>query len=430
MNTLPRPLPGRRPGMTLVEMLVATAMTLVIMGIVAQLFGMLGKGVTNSRSVMDLNAQIRSAAQTLRTDLAGITVDTLPPVAPESDSGYLEVIEGPMNDTSKGTGQLTGDCDDIVMFTTRSFGEPFSGNFLLVQPSAATPTVIHSPTAEVIWFCRPSPATSQKVTGSTLYTLYRRQLLVMEYVGLNPFLLNGNAITGSLPAKYLDYDLSLRREGSLLRPNSLGDLTKRENRFLHNTGGIVSATVFPFDVAGQIDEIDPTTHVLNGQLTGTREGEDIVITNVLAFDVRVFDPIAAITGGNGEKGEYVDLGSAGGTPAAVGTTFPATGLVPFTSRGIRVANAANLGVLEYPTYDTWSTHYENNGLDENQNSVVDDGTNGQDDNSIKVVDDPAERETSPPYPRALRGIEIRLRVYEPSSRQVRQVTVRHTFVPH
>jgi type II secretory pathway pseudopilin PulG len=426
MNILARPLPGRRPGMTLVEMLVATAMTLVIMGIVAQLFGMLGKGVTNSRSVMDLNAQIRSAAQTLRTDLAGITVDTLPPVAPESDSGYLEVVEGPMNDTSKGTEQLTGDCDDIVMFTTRSLGEPFSGRYL----RDSSTTVIHSPTAEVIWFCRPSPAEAQKVSGSKLYTLYRRQLLVMGYVGIPPFLGNGNSIPGTLPAKYLDYDLSLRREGSFLRPNSLGDLTKRENRFLHNVGGVVDKTTFPFDVAGQIDEIDATTHVLNGQLSGTREGEDIVITNVLAFDVRVFDPIAAINGGSGEKGEYVDLGSAGGTRAAVGTTFPATGLVPFTSRGVMVANAANRGVLKYPTYDTWSTHYENNGLDEDQNSVVDDGTNGQDDNANNVVDDPTERETSPPYPRALRGIEIRLRVYEPSSRQVRQVTVRHTFVPH
>lgn len=41
-----------------------------------------------------------------------------------------------------------------------------------------------------------------------------------------------------------------------------------------------------------------------------------------------------------------------------------------------------------------------------------------------------EAETSPPYPYPLRGIEVRIRCYEPSSRQVRQVTVRQTFVPH
>ena len=422
MNNLSRHPAVRRPGMTLVEMLIATAMTLVIMGIVAQLFGMLGKGVSSSRSVMDLNAQIRSAAQTLRTDLAGITVDTLPPVAPESDSGYLEVIEGSMTDISNGTAQLTGDCDDIIMFTTRSFGEPFSGRYLLNNSA----TVVRSPTAEVIWFCRPSPTAAQKAAGSTLYTLYRRQLLVMEYVGLNPFVSNGNALTGSLPARYLDYDLSLRREGSVLRPNSLGDLTKRENRFLHNVGGVVDRDTFPFDLAAHID----ATNGLNGQLTGTREGEDIVLTNVLAFDVRVFDRTAAIAGGSGELGEYVDLGSAGGNPVAVGTPFPSTGTAPFTSRGVRAANSTSLGILTNPTYDTWSTHYESNGLNEDQDAVVDEAVNGQDDNANNVVDDPAERETSPPYPVALRGLEIRIRVYEPSSRQVRQTTVRQTFVPH
>jgi len=88
--------------MTLVEMLVATTMTLIIMGIVAQLFGMMGKGVTGSRSTMDMSGQIRGVAHQLRMDLSGITVETLPPVAPESDSGYLEIIEGPMTDISSG----------------------------------------------------------------------------------------------------------------------------------------------------------------------------------------------------------------------------------------------------------------------------------------------------------------------------------------
>ena len=62
--------------------------------------------------------------------------------------------------------------------------------------------------------------------------------------------------------------------------------------------------------------------------------------------------------------------------------------------------------------------------------MTDQGTNGIDDNSNGIVDESAEQETAPPYPVALRGVEIRIRVYEPASRQVRQVTVRHTFVPH
>jgi hypothetical protein len=81
-------------------------------------------------------------------------------------------------------------------------------------------------------------------------------------------------------------------------------------------------------------------------------------------------------------------------------------------------------------YDTWSTHYESNGIDDDGDGTADEGTNGIDDNSDGVIDDALEAETSPPYPVPLRGLEVRLRTFEPTSRQVRQVTVRHTFVPH
>jgi hypothetical protein len=81
--------------------------------------------------------------------------------------------------------------------------------------------------------------------------------------------------------------------------------------------------------------------------------------------------------------------------------------------------------------------------------VIDEGTDGKDSDQFAPdgqIDEPAydangdgdyddpgddagEMETSPPYPYPLRGIEVRIRCYEPSSRQVRQVTVRQTFVP-
>jgi len=92
-------------------------------------------------------------------------------------------------------------------------------------------------------------------------------------------------------------------------------------------------------------------------------------------------------------------------------------------------------------YDTWSTHYEADGIDQDGVGNADQGTNGADDlvparltvpliPADGVIDDVDEWETKPPYPYPLRGIEVRIRCYEPSSRQVRQVTVRHTFVPH
>jgi hypothetical protein len=45
------------------------------------------------------------------------------------------------------------------------------------------------------------------------------------------------------------------------------------------------------------------------------------------------------------------------------------------------------------------------------------------------VDDVTERETSPPYPFPLRGIQITLRIIDPDSRQSRQITVVNDFTP-
>jgi prepilin-type N-terminal cleavage/methylation domain-containing protein len=469
------PLPRR--GMTLVEMLVATTITLIMMGLVAQLFGVFGQGVTGSRSVIELTDQMRSVGWRLRQDLGGATAETLPPRRPESNEGYFELFEGPATDTStstiRATGDataLTGDCDDALLFTTRSPGAPFVGRFIR--------GTVESPVAEVAWFCR--PAAQQLAGGPTLFTLYRRQLLVMDYVGANPpanapffSATGGNVVdfqrVGSRwdtfyngdGSTFFGFDLSCRLVPSannvrLLVPNSLGDLTKRENRFGHWPTDIVATPTFPF------------AFVSIGPFTGNRTGEDVVLNNVLGFDVRVFDPDAPVqtlapgggvtpgdlgyVAGNTTQalGAYVDLcwGRNVSAPVASvtpGATFPSTGAVSaFQTSGVMISsgprNAILSGTLATPqtanatvnaaVYDTWSTHYESNGLDENNSGVADEGTNGLDDNANGLVDEPTEAETSPPYPTPLRGIEIRIRCYEPSSRQVRQVTIRHTFVPY
>ena len=236
---------------------------------------------------------------------------------------------------------------------------------------------------------------------------------------------------------YTLYDLSCHAEGTSLLPNSLGDLTRRENRFMHLGAG------FPFALTIS------ATGANNGEiLTLDRTGEDVVLTNVLGFDVRVYDPLAAIKaadsvaaapGGPGYSsasatstvGCYADLGWNRDAVVNVSADFPTNGS-GLQSRGMRVTNAPNNKMLSSTStvYDTWSSFYESNGIDEDGDGTADDGTNGIDDNGNGVVDDATEQETSPPYPVALRGLEVRIRVYEPSSRQVRQVTVRHTFVPH
>ena len=54
---------------------------------------------------------------------------------------------------------------------------------------------------------------------------------------------------------------------------------------------------------------------------------------------------------------------------------------------------------------------------------------GVDNDNANGVDDVGERETSPPYPYPIRGIQIRIRVIDHDSRQVRQMTVASDFTP-
>ena len=420
-----RACPDRR-GMTLVEMLVATAATLLIMSVVAQLFGVLGRTVSQSTNVQDMNAHLRSVARLLRQDLAGITVDTKPPASAQRDSGYLEIIEG---DTKDGLG-VAGDWDDAILFTSTSLTEPYRG--MLGGISGG----YQSQSAEIAWFCAVSSDQPLSSYGITTYTLYRRQLLVAGYVADGPFATENRATFVSWPAFFSVNDISARVEGSnreYLYPNSLGDLTKRENRLLHSAA-------FPHHFF-----LDPSAGAI---LSGSRLGDDIVMTNVIAFDVRVFDPVANIrsvngipaipgdagygSGSNVGIGTYVDLGwdTTKTTPIATTASFPPSGQSVFQGRGVSLLNADSVAKLPVPTYDTWSSHYETNGRDENGNHIIDDGTNGQDDNGNGLIDEGAEAETSAPYPTRLRGFEIRIRCCDPRSRQIRQVTVRHACVPH
>jgi hypothetical protein len=437
--------------MTLVEMLVATAVTLIMMAAIAQLFGTLGQGVNGTRSLTEIDDRMRAVAFRLRYDLEGATapVHETPPLSPDRNMGYFEVIEGPQTDRSvlavpyvagADDDRLRGDADDIVLLTTRSPGEMFSGR------SGGGP--IQSPLAEVIWYCRPTPNTFDP----GMYTLYRRQRLVMAHPGAAPFVDPGspNAVAFTTWADLHGVtDVACRVQDGYAIPNTLGDLTKRENRFCRDAQ-------FPYRFLPDKLDTDGRS-ILTFDALHSRYGEDVILTNVIAFDVRLVDAAVIQSAGTRlvfpgdvgyglpqcvDTGWYgvvpVDLswGSPGGNPAAIGTAFPPTGgplgELGFRTPGVVVRNGALGNLLGSPTYCTWSTHYESNGVDDDNDGVIDQGTDGVDNNGDAqgLIDEASEAETSPPYPVPLRGIEVRIRCYEPSSRQVRQVTVRHTFVPH
>ena len=176
---------------------------------------------------------------------------------------------------------------------------------------------------------------------------------------------------------------------------------------------------------------------------GPRVGEDVILTNVLSFDVKAWDPRAPIlltpanvsllpgdanystaldvynTGAAGapviaSEGAYVDLG------------YSETILPNLSNFSGMPHTKSDLETLRI--WDTWSIHYEHDGRDQDGVDGNDQGTNGFDDNNDGVVDDPGEMEAPPPYPYPLRGIQIKIRVFDPDSQQIREVTIQHDFM--
>lgn len=392
-----RPPTPLRSGFSLAELLVASTIGLLVMAGVASLFSVFSRSLSQSQSTVDLTSRMRAAAWKLRQDLDGVTCPVVPWLSPDANTGYFEISEGPQRDTTltfvanAGTANLEADTDDVLMFTTRAPAGSFSGRYLTADRT------IESPYAEVAWFCR--RAATQSVNGTTVYNLYRRQLLVLGYVGLPEF--SGNSIAGAVPAIYETYDLSLRSEGGRLYPNTLGDLTKRENRFMHDPADFPNA--MRLDANARLGYVEAGGTQVTGTFEDTpRAWEDVILTNVVSFDVRVFDPQATARTAGGVTLYPGDPGYAAGTPATAAGAYIDLG----GGQGGRLGQPADPKSGLVATYDTWSQHYVAGGAG---------------------LNDPAAYTRAPPYPVPLEGVEVRIRCYDPTSKQVRQVSVRHSF---
>ena len=270
-----------------------------------------------------------------------------------------------------------------------------------------------------------------------------------------------------------------------LTANSLADLTRRENRFAHlpiltDRGNsppylLANAAIVlnsPYDAVPRVEYDSTNDHVriagfgfpldVNRRsvtslyrapktLTLGHYGEDVMVPTALAFDVQVFDPTAPVRQGlTGEAlvpsdpgydaiappivlgyGAFVDLGYGQRlTPLSPSLSTFSGGPQAKSRLVLPLANGSASTVPAY-SYCTWSGHYECNGVDDDVDSpaYADEGTDGFDSDSTNGVDDVGERETSPPYPVPLRGIQVKIRAIEPDSRQIRQVTVVSDFIP-
>jgi len=401
-----------------------------------------------------------------------------------------EIIDDPATPEDETQDTSVGDFDDILMFTVRSPDVPFVGRYYNIATGSFTSLESHE--AEVAWFVRGR-------------TLYRRVLLVAPQTLNDLDVVNGDddgdvdsGDFGAGNSFFNLYDISARpaafsgTETSWI-PNSLADLTKREHRFAHR---VHYNDPFPYDArrwgqlglptlrecsapawmdwadaascpglatpAPTIDfwtephpwaGVDPATGTLAGFL-GPRIAEDVILTNVVGFDVKGWDPDAPVfehvpTGQTvmpGDPGYPRDKSGAFDTDPATEPDWSIISLGAYVDLDYADGNADTaLDRTGHPksgldggaarVYDTWSYHYEHDGLDQDGDGMVDEGTDGFDSNSDGIVDDQdpstmdGEEETRAPYSVPLRGVQVKIRVFEPDGRQVREVTVIQDFLP-
>ena len=440
-----------RLGLTLIEIMVALVMTLIILLTMIQAFRYANEEIAKGRAMIELSNQMRATQETLRSDLEGVTANMQPTIrltSPSGSDGYFEYIEGPTRDNSallvgRAVDSVFGDVDDVLCFTTRSDGQPFRGRFF-----AGTTTVVESSLAEVVWwtdFVDNPPGNNRLDYDENLF-IRRRVLLIRPDIDLSTvpaasfndvknFFLNND-----ISARWVDSDNNGTRDR--LVANSLGDLDKRENRFSHfppnNAAPLYPhaldrATLAQF----KLSVIGPAN--LAGQQVNFA-GNDVANTDTCCFDVKIYSPTTRIRDANATVFPS-DPGYTAGTNIALGAFIDLNYLgVPFSpsmpefSTGPQVSpqNPAigfafnsvnwlnNQAAQEY-VVDTFTRYYETNGID-------DDLVDGPD----QLLFNPtatSRRETLPPYPFEITGIEVTLGVHERTTKQVRRTSTVVKFAP-
>ena len=343
---------------------------------------------------------------------------------PNDSDGYLEIIEGPytvsahpfVNDEDGNFDPTVGDVDDILAFTATSNGVPFRG---LIRGE-----VVERDTAEIVWFVRGNTLCRRI---RLIDDLTRNENTEHPDSPVSTFGdLPNPAEAGKYIRVATDatsdggeqrYD-AVRRGGDWVWTTLLtfDDLARRARRFGHDG---INSNSFPYPLydgayanwyylrmptleesdfwsgqGKQYWKAEATTNLavpipnpdlweqphffpdLQDRKSGSlracvenprnpRAGEDVILTNVLSFDVKVWDSITK---------DFVDLG----TPMS---RWEGNGSQPKLPR----------------TWDSWTLQYSSESL------------------------------PGPPYPYVLEALQITIRCFEPSSRIIKQVTVVHRF---
>jgi prepilin-type N-terminal cleavage/methylation domain-containing protein len=296
-----------RRGFTLVEMLVATALTIFIMVILSQAFVAAMETFRQLKGIGDLESSLRTAATMLRRDLAADHFEGKrrlsdsqfwSSVGPPSQ-GYLRIQQD--KDTIGDSDLEKADADGLpsrrrtghkLALTVKLRGNNrldfFSAKISDPDPNATLVKfgfpdaryqqagIFSSQWAEVAYFLWRDPSNPITANATPLYNLYRRQRLAVPYDNADPNWGNP-AVDIGRASFYSQISVSY---GGLANPDNAGklyfnspaDLTIPERRFgMTSTPGSFGLPVKYLPVS------------LNGKLTG----DDLLLTNVVSFDIQV-----------------------------------------------------------------------------------------------------------------------------------------------
>ena len=419
-----------RRGLTLIEIMIALTMTLIVLGAMMQAFQYASGQMQMGRATMEMANRLRSAEELLRSDLSNLTVEPRPYTETTNPNGYLEIVDGAMRDKTNAAGinSYLGDVDDVIAMTVRSDGQFFRGRH--IPDNTTNSKVIESSIAEIMWYTTfVDRNTDSLIDFDESVKVHRRVLLIRPDMG--PWEnLTLNQVTTLMQNNDISCRVVFDQDANEFNvyANSLSDLAVRRNRFCHQWLNYNSSEP-------SVDVNWP--NFLDRSLISTFqpvEGNDIVLTDVASFDLQVYSPDVTLSLDTDTPVAPADPGfPAAATQISAGDFVDLVWNAPVDFRGSRFNFAQQAWRNDYPLaeafYDTWTPVYESDGFDQDEDGLIDQGTNGLDNGGPLAPDDDSERETRPPYPYPVRGVKVSIRLIEKTTNQVYQSSVVHSYVP-
>jgi prepilin-type N-terminal cleavage/methylation domain-containing protein len=465
-----------RKGFTIVELLVAMALILFIMAILSEAFVDAAQVFRDFKALGDMAGRLRSVTQLVRDDLKGFHFGDNRRISDPNfwangppQQGFFRIwqqsadvqegsattfdYEGLPSFTATGTwlhftvnkrgntpkdfflGDLSNAAAGCPLLGSVSNPSPINGDPPLDSkyqyPSG---TVYTSQWAEIAWFLKPNGATindniAGTLTSTTLYSLYRRQVLpVQNNYNLNwtPNWQGGAApppYSASPTTGYDDISYKVDSNGNFYF-NDASDVTQPTRRFgmatQTTTAGVAGSPGTPAVYSSTLpSSLLATTDATYGGLPIAADGSypispngyvasDIVASDVISFDVRV------LIAGQTDFTDLFSLPSNSFTNTALNSVFFNGSSTPTSVRVYDTWSATKDALYDY---SGWNLSYPASGSASGTNTTVplrrlysatggSMGTGGYLPNDIQIL-----------------AIQVTIRVWDFKAEQARQITV-------